>query len=256
MMTALTLLNQDEPIHATTLIEITRYAVDEGFGIECALLKGLLRECNGTSSLSTPVNTGAPFAGMSGVMQALVLFWRADAPDRDRLRQRLGAFSSLLDTRGYCLHCLLAYEIRTILHLQFDEPAPSPVADRLPLCQLWQRKAAWEYALDALGQLTSQNNDSTSRLAWLLTLARCGLELTPLEQKRNKLGWSKGRPVALKRLHESADAMPWLLAQDRQVVRHIHYTSGYSFYGYNGSYALDAEAALPALAGHHCRVLA
>lgn len=247
MMTALTLLNQDEPAHATTLIELTRYAVDEGFGIGWSLLQGLLRECNATSTLPTTGNTGVPFAGMAGVMQALVLFWRGDAPDRDRLRQRLVAFSTLLSTRGYCL---LAYEIRTILHLQFDEPAPSPVADRLPLCLLWQRKAAWEYALDALGQLTSQNNDNTSRLAWLLNLARYDLELTPLEQKRNKQGWSKGRPVALKRLHESADAMPWLLAQDRQVVRHIHYTSAYSFYGYNGSYALDGEAALPALAGH------
>lgn len=87
---------------------------------------------------------------------------------------------------------MLDYEIRTILHLQFDEPVPAPVADRLPLCLLWQRKAVWEYALDALRQLTSQNNDNTSRLAWLLNLSRYDLELTPLEQQRNKQGWSKG----------------------------------------------------------------
>lgn len=44
--------------------------------------------------------------------------------------------------------------------------------------------------------------------------------------------------------------MPWLLAQDRQLLRHIRYTTNYSFYGYNGSYELDVTASLPLLAGH------
>jgi hypothetical protein len=113
---------------------------------------------------------------------------------------------------------------------------------------LWQRKAAWEYALDALSQLTpTKNNESTSRLAWLLRAERCGTELVPLEQKRNKQGWSKGRPVALKRLHGCAETLPWLLAQDRQAARHIHYTAGY-FYD-NGRYELDVGAALPCWLG-------
>ena len=65
-------------------------------------------------------------------------------------------------------------------------------------------------------------------LAWLLRAERYGTELVPLEQKRNKQGWSKGRPVALKRLHGCAETLPWLLAPgDRQAARHIHYTAGY-----------------------------
>nr|WP_307803485.1 DEAD/DEAH box helicase [Rahnella sp. ChDrAdgB13] len=248
MMAALTLLTREEPAHAATLSELTHYAVDEGFGIGWTLLKGLLLERDGTSSLpSPPVNSGAPFVGMPGILQALVLFWRNDAPDGDRLRQRLTTFCDKLALRGYCL---LSYEIRTILHLQFDEPAPVLMAERFPLCLLWQRKEAWEYALDALGKLTPQNTDNASRLAWILTRKSYSLELAPLEQKHGKQGWSKGRPVALKRLHESSDALPWLLAQDRQAVRHIHYTSAYSFYGDNGRYTIDAEAALPLLAGH------
>lgn len=67
MMTVMTLLKQDEPVHATTVIELTRYAVDKGFGIKWSLLQGLLRECNGTSTLSPTRNTGLPFAGMAAL---------------------------------------------------------------------------------------------------------------------------------------------------------------------------------------------
>ncbi|WP_431712749.1 hypothetical protein [Serratia marcescens] len=151
---------------------------------------------------------------------------------------------------AYRSYRLPAYEIATLIHLQFGAPAPALITDRRPLSLLWQRKASWEYALDALSQLTPQTTDNASRLAWLLTREHHGLALAPLEQKRNKQGWSKGRPVALKRLRESADTLPWLLSQDRQAARHIHYTAAYSFYGDNGSYSLDAQAALPLLAGH------
>lgn len=246
VMAALMLLTRDEPEHTLTLRELTLHAIDEGFGIGWSLLSGLLRERGGTSPLSPPpANIAGPLAGMSGVLQALVLYWREDAPDPDQLRKRLETFAGQLETRGYRLP---AYEIRTLLHLQFSAPPPGPVADRSPLSGLWQRKAAWEYALEALSQLTPKSNDSSSRLAWLLKLERYGAELTPLEQKCNKQGWSKGRAVALKRLHESADTLPWLVAQDRQVAQHIHYTSGY-FYD-NGRYQLDTESALPLLAGH------
>lgn len=246
VMVALTLLTRDEPSHTATLSEVTRHAVDEGFGAGWSLLQDLLRERNGTSSLSPPQMSSRPLNGMAGMLQALVLFWRGDVPDPDKFRKRLETFARQLETRGYKLP---ASDIRTLLHLQFSEPAPERPADRLPLSSLWQRKAAWEYALDALGQLTPKSSDSDSRLVWLLTLEPWGTEIAPLEQKRNKQGWTKGRPVALKRLHDSAEALPWLLAQDRQIVRHIHYTSGYSYYEH-GRYELDAVSALPLLAGH------
>lgn len=246
IMAALTLLTRDEPSHMTTLREVTRHAVDEGFGTGWSLLQELLREQSGTLSLSPPQMSGRPLNGMAGMLQALVLFWRGDVPEPDKFHKRLEAFARQLEARGYRLP---AYDIRTLLHLQFSEPAPEPPAGQLPLSSLWQRKAAWEYALDALGQLTPKSSDSDSRLVWLLTLEPWGTEIVPLEQKRSKQGWTKGRPVALKRLHDSAETLPWLLAQDRQITRHIHYTSGYSYYEH-GRYELDAASALPLLAGH------
>lgn len=246
IMAALTLLTRDEPSHTATLREVARHAVDEGFGAGWSLLQDLLRERNGTSSLSPPQMSSGPLNGMAGLLQALVLFWRGDVPDPDKFRKRLETFARQLEARGYKLP---ASDIRTLLHLLFSEPAPVQPADRLPLSGLWQRKAAWEYALEALGQLTPKSGNSDARLVWLLTMAPWSTEIAPLEQKRSKQGWTKGRPVALKRLHDAAETLPWLSEQDRRIVRHIHYTSGYSYYEH-GRYELDAVSALPLLAGH------
>lgn len=43
-------------------------------------------------------------------------------------------------------------------------------------------------------------------------------------------------------LNESADTLPWLLAQDRRASRHIHYTSAYCFYGHCGTYAVGVKS--------------
>lgn len=130
MMVALTLLTREEPAHARALSDLTRYAVDEGFGIAWVLLKSLIRERDGTSSLpELPVSSGAPFVGMPGVLQALTLFWHDNTSADNRLRQRLTVFHDQLVSRGYRLP---AYEIRTLLHLQFDEPAPPPLGSVFP----------------------------------------------------------------------------------------------------------------------------
>ncbi|MDU4001566.1 DEAD/DEAH box helicase [Pluralibacter gergoviae] len=243
---ALTLLPSDKPADIKTLREVTRQAVAGGFGGEWSILEGLLRERSGAALAHPPQMSSRAFSGMAGLLKALVLYWRGDIPDADKLCKQLEAFARLLEARGYQLP---AYDIRTILHLTFSQAAPTRPGEVQPLCSLWQRKPDWEYALEALGQLMPKASSSDSRLAWLVALGRWGVELSPLEQKRNKQGWTKGRAVALKRLHAEADTLPWLVAQDRQVIRHIHYTSGYSYYD-RGRYELDAESALPLLAGH------
>ena len=243
---ALTLLPSDKPADITVLREVTRQAIAGGFGSEWPIIEGLLRERSGSASRPSAQMGGKTFAGMAGLLKALVLYWRGDTPEPEKMCKRLESFARLLEARGYQLP---AYDIRTILHLTFGQPEPVQPKQVLPLCALWQRKADWEYALEALGQLMPKASSSDSRLAWVVTLGGWDVELSPLEQKRNKQGWSKGRAVALKRLHAEADGLPWLVAQDRQVIRHIHYTSGYSYYD-RGRYELDAESALPLLAGH------
>ncbi|MFV1476532.1 hypothetical protein [Serratia marcescens] len=192
MMAALTLITREEPAHAATLKELAHHGADHGFGAGWRVLQDLLRERGGrVSSSLTPIR-GVPLVGMPGVFLALTLFWRDTVPDDDRLRKNLTTFHDQLVSRGYRLP---AYEIATLIHLRYGAPAPALITDRRPLSLLWQRKASWEYALDALSQLTPQTTDNACRLAWLLTREHHGLALAPLEQKRNKQGLSKGRPV-------------------------------------------------------------
>lgn len=245
MMAALTLLANHEPAYTTTLRELAHHAIEEGFGSGWILLQCLLHECEGKPPQGTsPEQVTTPLIGMAGVWLALLRHWRSDTEDSAREQQRLELFRGQLATRGYHR---LEKDIADLLHQQYRQPAPQLPH---PLSTLYRRRASWEYALDALSQLTVAENANTSRMAWFLTLHRYELTLEPREQKYNRDGWTKGRPLSLRRLNDSADTLPWLLAQDRQALLHIHYTSAYSFYGHSGTYTLDAEAALPALVGH------
>jgi hypothetical protein len=66
---------------------------------------------------------------MAGVLHALVLFWRGEVSDPKSLHKRLEAFARQMEQYGYRLP---AYEIRTLLHQQFSEPAPASLPTVFP----------------------------------------------------------------------------------------------------------------------------
>jgi superfamily II DNA or RNA helicase len=121
-----------------------------------------------------------------------------------------------------------------------------------------QPKAAWEICLNALANLNSPppkaaaavtTSASQQRLVWLVNLERMPHYLQPREQKgMAKGGWSKGRPVALKRLHENLASFDYLTPQDRKVCQQIKST--YSSYGYRQVDYEFSEKAIVALIGH------
>ncbi len=106
---------------------------------------------------------------------------------------------------------------------------------------LWQRHAqhpflfalhllptlhVWEAPLNALYNLDNPSENantqpSTSRLAWLINLDN-HWTIEPKEQLLGKNGrWSKGRPVALKRLYYDKAELPFLSKHDLQLCRYI-----------------------------------
>jgi hypothetical protein len=92
-----------------------------------------------------------------------------------------------------------------------------------------------------------------SRLVWWLNWYPSGhCSIVPREQKRTARGnWTKGRPVALKRLYAGAGKLDFLTSQDIEVCAAIRqtYESTYGYYG-NTVYEIDDRQALPALVGH------
>ncbi|QYF95353.1 DEAD/DEAH box helicase [Massilia sp. PAMC28688] len=189
------------------------------------------------------------------MLRALMHFWlsqpqlqdkRAALEDMLAISEQAGfdlisaQLASVLGHLGGVSHERRATELRQVHH----------VSDMA----LWfAREEAWERQLNALINLQPPVNAEVvkeARLVWLVKYdAHWGIQsLEPREQKRDAQGgWSRGRPVALKRLYEDGDKMDFLTAQDLVVTRLIqelrYYSGGYR-------YELDDEAAIVALIGH------
>jgi SNF2 family DNA or RNA helicase len=120
---------------------------------------------------------------------------------------------------------------------------------------IWfEREQPWERQLNALINLQPAVNVEVvkeSRLAWLLGWdEHLGVRaLEPREQKRDvQGGWTRGRPLGLKRLAEEAAELDFLTAQDVQVAGTINAYRYYSGTGMRHEFDLDKAVAL--LAGH------
>ena len=123
-------------------------------------------------------------------------------------------------------------------------------------CDWFAPQEAWQRQLDALIALrqatpaaTNAPTEGQMRLAWLIAYEpEWPLIVEPREQKRDAKGqWTRGRPVALKRLREEAASMPYLTEQDRNATAGIRMVPNY--YGTAG-YEIDGYKAALALVGH------
>ena len=111
----------------------------------------------------------------------------------------------------------------------------------------------WERVLQSLEALVTtgrkklaQPTQADARIIWLVDFKEGSIQ--PKEQKKNKKGsWTKGRNVALKKLHEGAvDAMT---AYDRLIAKAIIADRSYGYYG-NVDYYFDNDKAFKAMIGH------
>ena len=194
--------------------------------------------------------------GLDGLLLALAFYW-LDAP----LAREVGWCTKLqdhraqLDQQGYAW---LAAEFDALISAQFGVPRllhdVHEDAGLKPFVTLLQRQEAWEHALYALTQLKQASAPAhaaakkTTRLAWLVNPRGWSTQLEPREQKLSAKGqWSKGRPVALKRLMDEVDRLDFLCEQDRQAIRLIQ--AGHPYYSHI-EYELPLGVALPKLVGH------
>lgn len=121
------------------------------------------------------------------------------------------------------------------------------------IVDLIRPQEAWEMCLNALANLQSRPQTSLKpelelRLAWFITFYPSRCVLQPREQKVNAKGeWSKGRPIALKRLNSTLSEFDYITPQDMRVCSCIEvYSEGY--YG-KVDYTFG-EKAISALIGH------
>lgn len=106
--------------------------------------------------------------------------------------------------------------------------------------------SVWERRLDSLTYLLRGDvAPATQRLVWLLDPTPPNL--TPILQTPKGSGWTAGRAVALKRLHEAGPEQDWLSPQDRRVIATIEWYPYWSG-GIQGEF--NMVRALHELAGH------
>ncbi|PZD72705.1 RNA polymerase-associated protein RapA [Acaryochloris thomasi RCC1774] len=122
-----------------------------------------------------------------------------------------------------------------------------------PLVNIIHTLEPWEMSLKALAKLHQEPVSpvaSDFRMAWFITLYGKNWSLQPREQKLSaKGGWSKGRPIAMKRLYKNPSGeLEYLSAQDLRICNQIE---TYSTYGYHsGTEYRFAECAIATLIGH------
>lgn len=184
----------------------------------------------------------------------LACFWRdADLTDADR--RHLKNLYLLARRHDYLW---VAAEIAELYRTQTGDAIDATADDGWhaahglrPLRLARQRQATWQRALAALSALQNHSGGSEpgARVVWLLDCDRHYINLEPREQKRGaKGGWSKGRPIALKRLSYDQDSLPGITEQDRKIATCIR--KSYDNYYGASDYEINGEKALPLLVGH------
>lgn len=148
-----------------------------------------------------------------------------------------------------------------ILAAVANEPGPHTAWLRnngggFPFTRLIQTRAPWERALESLEAFLGggENPDAAKaarkarRLVWFLDPD--SQEVTVAEQSaKGRDGWTDGRPVAMKRLHEQDPRLDYLTAADRTALRTIRKDTSAGWYNEETWY-FDTDRTIAALVGH------
>ena len=125
------------------------------------------------------------------------------------------------------------------------------------LINVVQQTNIWEHTLNALLALKDKSRtktepvDSTFRMVWFLDYKDNGYcSVHPREQKRKPNGrWTKGRPIALKRLNYELESFSYLTPQDKQICSHVYEHQYKDGWYTNVEYIFD-DKYLSAVIGH------
>ncbi|MDD5272232.1 MAG: DEAD/DEAH box helicase [Methylovulum sp.] len=201
------------------------------------------------------------------LFQALIIYWLIDVDSMaghtqiGTIMEQLAKHCQKAQQLGYAWYAAVSALLLQRVHHQNADCqqialfyANSPfgeIIDLLPKVSLWER------ALTALTQLSGQpvataQPSQELRMVWSLSLEGDDVFLVPKEQRLSKNGqWSKGRPIALKKLYHDLSDYDYLTEQDRRICTKIAIDKESDYYGYYAKeiYELSVEGLLAA-AGH------
>ena len=113
----------------------------------------------------------------------------------------------------------------------------------------------WERVLVNLNyffeQQTSFSTSMTKRLIWYFDPKTKAIEVVE-QSLQTKGGWSKGRPVGLKRFNENDPKLDYLTEEDRKCIKTLRHNRPYGWGSYDNYYEWDPVRTPLALVGHPC----
>jgi superfamily II DNA or RNA helicase len=193
------------------------------------------------------------------LFRALCIYWIDAESAKTLLIKALKVFCQQAEISGYRW---IAMESAELVARLTSTAAANKKAQALrqnsnirTLVNLIEPKETWELSLTALTNLykatpqPAAKAEGVQRLAWFITFySSSSYQVEPREQKINAQGvWSKGRPIALKRLKKTGE-LDYLTPQDIRVCAQLEMEHAYGYYGQT-QYRFG-EKAIVALVGH------
>jgi SNF2 family DNA or RNA helicase len=208
--------------------------------------------------LATPIASHSAGNAIETLILSLCLYWSDEEQARKSLPKLLSSFYCDAEEAGYTWLAQMAGQF--LLKISPRNSLSKSIKAQLEtlkgrsLVELLQPQETWELCLNALlglrkeESLTTTKSTMNRRLVWFITLYGEKVVLQPREQSINAKGdWTKGRPIALKRLKSQADELDYLTPQDLRVCSQITtYTYGWR----NDTEYTFGEKAIALLAGH------
>jgi len=125
------------------------------------------------------------------------------------------------------------------------------------IVDLIEPEEKWKQVLRALTNIkqspSNNTNNKTSRMVWFVEFSEKyhHWNINPREQTRNAKGvWSKGRPIALKRLHNQIETFDFFTPQDIRICSCIKEEYDSNWRGYSRVFYYFSSRVLTALVGH------
>lgn len=207
------------------------------------------------SGTALAIPEGVPPTALTLLFASLGQYW-LDASLLPETESELKTFYQRAVENGYHFYRAAFAEI-----LARISPQPTPYLKALEetsqqqgiktFLNTFELEAPWKRSLQALINISADARQDSpgqdTRLIWLIGYKNQHLQINPREQKRTADGtWSKGRAIALARLHGPAK-LPYLSLQDRKIclaIKKKHVRDSLP------QFSLQNEKLLPALVGH------
>lgn len=238
----------------TTIARQAKHWLSPLYGV----LENVIKIQQGDLARKEVVIYSAPQFGhhsLETLLRALCLYWVDVEQAKKRLPKVMVPFYEQAAAAGYDWLALEAAELLSRLKPRSPQgkkaQALRQATNLCPIVDLIQPQEAWELCLNALTQLHKEpqpsSTETNQRLAWFITVYPSSWMLQPREQTLSAKGeWSKGRPIALKRLRKPED-FDYLTPQDLRACSYLK-TYAHGYYG-----QLDytfGEQAIVALINH------